>query len=117
MTSILFIVQSDPYIGPSTNEAHDFILASTAYGHSAQVLFEGDGILQLRKQQKPTSGQKNTAKRIAAFEFFDVEPLWVCQSAVKKKQMSKNELIDNLLFVDHNEKVKLLSNADFIIKF
>jgi sulfur relay protein TusC/DsrF len=117
MAHIVFIVRTAPYLNATTDEAHDFIMASTAYGHSAEVLFEGDGIYQLMKQQLPKNDQKNTAKRIAGFEFFDVEPVWACASTIENKNINREELIDSVSLIEKDKKEALVNAADFTIVF
>ena len=115
MAHILFVLQSKPYELGITDEAHDFIMASTAYGHTAEVLFEDDGIQQLLKQQMPSNKQKNTAKRITGFHFFDVEPLWVCEQSLKQQELNPTQLIDDIQLIQLEEIQQLKQRADFVI--
>jgi sulfur relay protein TusC/DsrF len=115
MSVILFVVSNAPYENGLTDESHDLIMASTAYGHNASVLFEGEGVQQLVAEQTPTKGQKNAAKRIQGFVFFDVEPLYVCQSSVNDNNINTDSLIENIHLVSADKKQQLIDNAQFII--
>jgi len=117
MSHILFIVRSGPYTPEySSDEAHDLIMASTAYGHSASALFVDDGVNQLLASQSPPDSFKNTAKRIKAFGLFDVEPVYVCEQSLQARKIAHDLLIDKITTVDEQTKSQLLVAADFTIE-
>ena len=114
--SLLFIVSSLPYSSGLTEESHDLILASTAYGLEASVLFDDDGVYQLIAEQVPPDKQKNAAKRIKGFEFFDIEPIYVTSEALQQRRISTDRLIDNSVAIDASHVQQLIERADMVIR-
>ncbi|MFC3095661.1 hypothetical protein DRW07_07915 [Alteromonas sediminis] len=112
MSSILFVVQSAPYIAAhSSDEAHDLIMASTAYGHSASVLFMREGVTQLVSTQTPPAGFKHCAKRIRGFEMFDVEPLFVSKHCLEQQDIELDSIIDGVNVLSSQQVEQLIREA------
>ena len=117
MSRILFIVESSPYTeSANSDEAHDLIMASTAYGHKASVLFSSKGVTQLLKAQNVPCGYKDTAKRIRGFEMFDVEPLYVCEQSLQNEAVSKDRLIDEVIALSPETIAGLKADSSLIIR-
>lgn len=116
MSRILYHVLSAPYTTIHTDEAHDLIMASTAYGHESSVLFSGDGVHQLAKKQSVPDGFKHAAKRISAFNFFDIEPLYVSAECLDDNDIVEADLIEGTTLISRSEIKDLMANYDFCIK-
>ncbi len=116
MATITFVISTPPYVNGTTNEAHDLIMASTAYGHDANVIFKGEGVLQLLKNQDPMNNQKHAGKRISGFTFFDIEPLYVCQNSLNSHKIEQDDLISGLSYISDQDATQAIEKSDFIIK-
>lgn len=117
MANLLFVFITPPYADELLEEKHDLVLASTAYGHNASVLFQSEGVQQLIKQQTPPEGRKNAAKRISGFEMFDVEPIYVCSDSLEQNNLSVNDLIANAELVEMERVKELLEQVDHVFRF
>ncbi|MBT0586339.1 DsrE family protein [Alteromonas oceanisediminis] len=89
MLPILVILTQAPYSSPSNQDALDFILACGNYGFSAAVLLIDDGVYQLEHCESSTDYKiKQPGKVIKSFNFFDVEPIYVCASSIQQRGRS-----------------------------
>lgn len=105
MNRIGIINRSAPYSGQAGQESVDLALAAASFGQQVSIFFVDDGVFQLLPNQKPSQlERKDFTKSFGAFEFYDIDNIYVCQQSLEKRGMSNAQLT-----VD----VKVLNGADF----
>ncbi len=116
MKRITVILTTPPYGESHSHDGLDFAVAGTNFGHHIAVLFEGDGVWQLKANQQPPKGIKHVLKRITALPFFDIEDLFVCEQSMLSR-MSDEALPEEVRSVTAKEKVALLTDSDMVVRF
>lgn len=93
MTSVTVLVRSAPFNGQSGQEAVDLILAASTFGQQVSVVFVDDGVFQLAANQNPEQiERKHFAKSFGAFEFYDVEDVFICKDSLQTRNIDENSL-------------------------
>lgn len=116
--SILLVCRKAPYGNSLAKEALDIALAAAAFEQQLQVIFTGDGILQLLNQQNTQKiGTKNISKHLAAFPLYDLNEVYVDQQALQQRGLASSDILDNVLLSSKQELKQLMARADVIFNF
>ncbi|MDO6692621.1 sulfurtransferase complex subunit TusC [Aliiglaciecola sp. 3_MG-2023] len=93
MKSLAIINQSTPMANHAGQESVDLVLASASFGQNVSVFFVDDGVFQLLNSQNPGEVEhKHFAKSFGAFEFYDVENIFVCKESLHTRGLKKAQL-------------------------
>ena len=116
---IAITLRQAPYGNSLAHEALDVILASSVYEQEISVFFIGDGVFQLvKEQQSEQISQKSIEKRLAAFEIYDINNLFVCSTSLQERQLAKEDLsIETAQIVDQDKLTSLLHSQDNLLSF
>jgi tRNA 2-thiouridine synthesizing protein C len=75
---ILIVLRHSPYGSSLAKAAVDVALAAAAFEQRVDLLFTGDGVLQLMKDQDSRSmGKKNIGQQLASLPLYDIESVYV----------------------------------------
>jgi len=97
-----------PYSNNSGKDALDIALIFGSFEQPVSLFFQGDGVWQLiSKQNGAIISVKDYLKTFSAFEFYDIEDIYACQTSLKERSLSTEF---------HIEKVQVLSQEDFADK-
>jgi len=92
----LFISRSAPYSSDKAARCLDSVLAAAVFEQPLSYLFLEDGVLQLITGQSPESlPMKSFANALTALPLDGVDALFVSQSALKSRKLSKEDLIND----------------------
>jgi len=117
-TSIAIINSKAPFGSTAGKEALDVALIFGSYEQSVSLFFHGDGVYQLITNQQPELlGIKNYLKTFSAFEFYDIEKIYVCEKSLSDRQLHTNFHIENVDVLCSREFYEKLSLADTILRF
>ena len=101
---ILIVLRHSPYGSSLAKAAVDVALATAAFEQRVDVLFAGDGVLQLmRDQESHGVGRKNIGRQLASLPLYDIERVYVDAEAAARYNLDT----DNTPF-----DAQLLSPAD-----
>lgn len=115
---VLVILSQTPYGGSLAREAIDYCLAAAAFEQNINILFTGDAVLQLLKEQKPEGiYQKNVSKTLSALPMYGVEQYYVEQDALKRYQLNENQLCLPITPVSSDQMADLLNQANSVLNF
>jgi tRNA 2-thiouridine synthesizing protein C len=94
-----------PYSNNAGKDALDIALIFGSFEQPISLFFQGDGVYQLMQGQNGTIiSVKDYLKTFAAFEFYDIENVYICQESLSQRSLS----------VDfHIEQVQVLAKTDF----
>lgn len=97
-----------PYANVGGKDALDIALIFGSFEQAVSLFFQGDGVWQLIQGQNGSIiSVKDYLKTFSAFEFYDIEELYVCQTSLEER---------NLLAKFHIEKVQVLDQQAFALK-
>ncbi len=117
MRSTLVVSQKPPYSSTAAKDALDTALASAAFGVNVGLLFMGDGVFQLVKQQNPPPEQKRIAGIFDSLGLYDIEDIYVCEAALGERGLTPEALMIPATIVDNKALKSLLSRYDNLLTF
>ncbi|RDV23924.1 sulfurtransferase complex subunit TusC [Alteromonas aestuariivivens] len=117
MADLLIRMQHTPYGGSKATDGLDFAIAATNYGHQVKLIFEGDGVYQLLKEQAPPTGIKNHLKRLKSLVFYDIEELYVCKPSLQSRNLGLEDLGVEAQVIASQSLLELVSQADHVVTF
>lgn len=86
--SVLMIFRHSPYGSSLAGAALDAALASAAFEQPVDLLFLGDGVLQLQANQDSQAiGIRNKGKVLASLPLYDIERVYVDAEAAGRYQL------------------------------
>jgi tRNA 2-thiouridine synthesizing protein C len=103
--SIAILNTKAPFAQSNAKESIDVALIFGTYEQNTHLFFQGDGVYQLLNKQTPDNiSIKDFLKTFSAFEFYDLNNIYVCQRSLTERK---------LLADFHISNVQVLSNEDF----
>ena len=107
-----------PYGSLTAREALDTALVATSYDLDVTLLFLGDGVLQLIKEQDPVNiSQKNLNALHASLSLYDIETLVVDASALEHYNLTKDDLAVDVEVLRQDELAELVENHFSVVTF
>jgi tRNA 2-thiouridine synthesizing protein C len=85
--SVLVVLRRSPYGSSLAKASIDVALAAAAFEQPIDLLFLGDGVLQLHPDQDSRSfGVKNIGRQLAALPLYDIDRVYVdCEAVARYK--------------------------------
>jgi len=118
MKKILFVNRQAPFGRSYAKESLDALLAASAYDQDISVLFSGDGVFQLIKDQQAKSiEQKNIASTLPALEMYDITKVFVQASALSARGLTTGQLAITAKPLNEAEISALANTQDSILSF
>ncbi|MES0491747.1 MAG: sulfurtransferase complex subunit TusC [Leptospirales bacterium] len=115
---IMFIMQKAPHGTIYPYEGLEFILITGAYEQDITLLFVGDGILALLKNQDTSElGIKGFVKTYRTLEGYDIEKLYVDKTSLDERGLTSDDLIVDVDVIDSNEANRLMNEQEAIFPF
>lgn len=94
-----------PYSNVAGKDSLDIALIFGSFEQPTSLFFQGDGVWQLTPEQNGNAiSVKDYLKTFAAFEFYDIENIYVCQESLDER---------DLTYTFHIDQVQILSRKDF----
>ncbi len=115
---ILIIARSAPYGSSLAREGLDYVLTSAAYDQDISLLFLGDGIFQLLKEQQPK--QINLKSQIGAMEIlplYDIEDLFVVEEDLIERNIDTKDLGMKVMPIKRADVSQLINSQDKVLSF
>ena len=84
-----------PFSSTHGKDALDIALIFGSFEQKVSLFFQGDGVYQLIADQDGSLlAIKDYLKTFSAFEFYDIEDIYVCQQSLSNRQLDENFHID-----------------------
>ncbi len=116
--STLFILRSTPYQGHRALEGIEAVLAASVFEQPLGVLFIGDGVWQLKKQQQAEQiERRNLAALLSSFPLYDIESVYVDESSLEGKHLHSNDLLLPVSTLSAAGMAELVANHDTVLTF
>ncbi|MBU2892548.1 sulfurtransferase complex subunit TusC [Colwellia sp. D2M02] len=118
-TNLLAIINSSaPYNRNLGKESLDVALIFASFEQGVSLFFQGDGVYQLIDQQNPQKiSAKDYLKTFSAFEFYDIEDIYICQESLTVRNLSESFHIDNVQVLPPETFAKHLAMHQQILRF
>ena len=114
----LIILRHSPYGSGLARTGLDAALAAAAFDQPVQLLFLGDGVLQLLPEQDSTAiGCRNIAKLIASLPLYDIEKVYVDAGALIRYGIAHGDLQGNIEALDADAIHELMSSNTHLLGF
>ncbi|MCO4797750.1 MAG: sulfurtransferase complex subunit TusC [Colwelliaceae bacterium] len=116
--TIAILNTSSPFGQSDAKDALDIALIMGSYEQKTHLFFQGDGVWQLITKQDPECiNVKNFLKTFAAFEFYDLEKIYVCKKSLEQRNLPVKFHIDNVQALDIDDFSLALNSSDIILRF
>lgn len=93
MKKILILVRDSPYGGIRAREALDAALLFSAFAPEIAVLFSGDGVWQLVRDQRPDAiAAKSVEATLGAFEAYDITRVHADRASLAERGIPADNL-------------------------
>ncbi|GAW96783.1 MULTISPECIES: sulfurtransferase complex subunit TusC [Colwellia] len=117
--SVLAIINSKaPFSSSHGKDALDVALIFAAFEQKVSLFFQGDGVYQLMdKQDGSLLGIKDYLKTFSAFEFYDIEDIYVCQPSLASRQLDEDFHIDDVQVLSSIEFGLALNRHQHVLRF
>jgi len=116
--SVLMILRHSPYGSSLAGASLDAALASAAFEQPVDLLFLGDGVLQLHAgQDSAAQGVRNKAKVLASLPLYDIERVYVDAEAAARYQLDLSEAPLPTESLDPNGMRRLMAAYDHLLGF
>ena len=116
--TVLIVLRHSPYGSGLAKAAVDTALASAAFEQTIDLLFIGDGVLQLQSDQDSHSkGMKNVGRQLASLPLYDINHVYVDAQAVARYNIDLSTAAVQTHELDSNEMHQLMSGYDHLLGF
>lgn len=107
-----------PFASTAGKDALDIALVFGAFEQPVSLFFQGDGVWQLvNGQDGAMVSVKDYLKTFAAFEFYDIENVYVCQASLTARNLVSEFHIDEVQVLDPNGFAQKLSSHSTVLRF
>jgi len=113
---IMHVLRHAPHGTIYTYEGLEMILIMAAYEQDLSVVFIGDGVYALKKNQDTaTIGIKGFVKTFMALDGYDVEKLYVDKLSLEERGLTEDDLVVAVEVLDAEVIGGLMKEQDVII--
>lgn len=113
---ILFLLRQTPYQSSRAVEAIEAILVAGVFEQDVSVLFKGDGVWQLIKEQDGGAfGTRTVGKMLGALREYGVTKLFVCQPSLAERGLTVADLVFELRPLAPSEQEALIANQEAVL--
>jgi len=107
-----------PFSSNHGKDALDVALIFGSFEQKVSLFFQGDGVYQLIANQ---DGRlvliKDYLKTFSAFEFYDIEDIYVCQQSLVNRQLNETFHINDVQVLTSIEFGKALNRHQHVLRF
>ncbi|MGY2462436.1 sulfurtransferase complex subunit TusC [Vreelandella sulfidaeris] len=116
--ALLVIIRHAPHSSNWLREGLDAALVAAAFGQPVHLLFMGQGIMALVKEQgSGAPGQKATLPTIDMLEMYDIDQLWVAKESLQSMHLSADSLVAGVTLIAAQQVPGLLQQHANILNF
>ncbi|NTW11218.1 MAG: sulfurtransferase complex subunit TusC [Chlorobiaceae bacterium] len=113
---ILHVMRHAPHGTVYTYEGLEMILIMAAYEQDLSIVFIGDGVYALKKEQDTSDiGIKGYAKTFAALEDYEIEKLYVDRISLEERGLTIDDLVVGAEVLESAEIGRIMKEQDVII--
>lgn len=118
MKTLAILNAKAPYSNTAGKDALDIALIFGSFEQPVSLFFQGDGVWQLISEQDgATISVKDYLKTFAAFEFYDIENVYVCQASLTERNLAANFHIKQVQVLELPIFAQKLASHQTILRF
>jgi tRNA 2-thiouridine synthesizing protein C len=107
-----------PFSSNHGKDALDVALMFGSFEQKVSLFFQGDGVYQLMANQDGRLVSiKDYLKTFSAFEFYDIEDIYVCQQSLVSRQLNEIFHINDVQVLTSIEFSKALNRHQHVLRF
>ncbi|PHS70857.1 MAG: sulfurtransferase complex subunit TusC [Cycloclasticus sp.] len=118
LKTIFFVIDKPIHGNVCSQEFLDIALMAAAFDLHVIVLFEGDGVNALLKNQQPeTLGLKQVSPVLSALSIYDINEVLVEKESMELWRLSPEQFVIPVTSVPRVELSQQLNSADVVFSF
>jgi len=107
-----------PYSNSAGKDALDIALIFGSFEQPTSLFFQGDGVWQLIQGQNGTIiSVKDYLKTFAAFEFYDIENIYICQESLIQRGLTADFHIEQVQVLARRVFAEKLATHHTVLRF
>ncbi len=107
-----------PFSSSNGKDALDIALIFGSFEQKVSLFFQGDGVYQLIADQDGSLvSVKDYLKTFSAFEFYDIEDIYVCQQSLVNRQLNESFHIKDVQVLASIEFSAALNRHQHVLRF
>jgi tRNA 2-thiouridine synthesizing protein C len=116
--SVLIVLRHSPYGSGLAKAALDVALANAAFEQAVDLLFLGEGVLQLMPGQATDKlGITSTGRQLASLPLYEVNSVYVDREAAEQYRMDLAKAPVATKVLDRREVHQLMNHYDHLLGF
>lgn len=116
--ALLVVIRHAPHSSNVLREGLDAALVAAAFGKPVHLLFMGQGIMALLKEQgSGAPGQKATLPTIDMLEMYDIDKLVVPAESLRTMNIPSDQLVEGVTLLATDEIANLFQQHAQILNF
>jgi tRNA 2-thiouridine synthesizing protein C len=113
---VLMLLRQAPYRTAHALEAADVALVAGAFEQSVSVLFEGDGVWQLVKDQDGGAiGTRTIGRVLSALPRYEVDAIYVCADSLAAAGLTADDLVIPATPLSRDQQRALIARQDAVV--
>lgn len=118
MKTLALINSKAPFASTYGKDSLDVALIFASFEQGVSLFFQGDGVYQLiDKQDGSVISVKDYLKTFSAFEFYDIEDIYVCQQSLSERKLSNTFHIEGIQIITAKDFALQLTKHKHILRF
>ncbi len=116
--TVLIVLRHTPYGSSLAKAALDTVLATAAFEQTVDLLFLGDGVLQLLPEQDSRAlGRKNFGHQLASLPLYDINNVYVDAESAKSYNLDHSKTPFETRLLDSQAINQLMVEYDHLLGF
>ncbi len=116
--SLALLNSKAPYASNAGKDALDIALVFGSFEQATALFFQGDGVYQLiQGQNSELISVKNYLKTFSAFEFYDIENIYICQQSLIARGLNSDFHIEQVQVLNPQNFARQLATYSTILRF
>ena len=116
--TVLIVLRHSPYGSSLAKASLDVALATAAFEQAVDLLFLGDGVLQLLPDQDSQSlGIKNVGRQLASLPLYDINCVFVDAEAAARYNLDLTKTPFETRVLDQKKMHQLMVGYDHLLGF
>ena len=116
--SLAILNAKAPFGNTAGKDALDIALIYGSFEQAVSLFFQGDGVWQLvQGQDGSLISVKDYLKTFAAFEFYDIEEVYVCQASLEERNLPAKFHIEEVHVLNQQAFAQKLTSHHTVLRF
>ncbi len=114
--SMLVLIRRAPYSSSLARASVDLALAAAAFEQQVDLLFQGDGVLQLLpNQQSELLGLKSIGKVLGSLPLYGIEQVYVDARSLSRYGLAGENFVVPVIPLEDEAMSELLARSDHLV--